>query len=128
MFEVHDQPDPNVTCERRNTTTVPTQALTLSNNEFVLIQAKYFAERVVREAGSQPEQQIQTLYRVALSRVPDQQELKSALSFVQRQRDYHLKLEPASGSEGSPAGGVALAALTDLAHVMLNSNEFVYIN
>ena len=128
MFEVHDQPDPNVTCERRNTTTVPTQALTLSNNEFVLMQAKYFAERVVREAGSQPEQQIQTLYRVALSRVPDQQELKSALSFVQRQRDYHLKLEPASGSEGSPAGGVALAALTDLAHVMLNSNEFVYIN
>ncbi len=32
MFEVHDQPDPNVTCEMRNTTTVPTQALTLLNN------------------------------------------------------------------------------------------------
>ncbi len=39
MFEVHDQPDPNVTCEKRNVTTVPTQALTLLNNEFVLIHA-----------------------------------------------------------------------------------------
>ena len=44
MFEVHDQPDPNVTCEKRNVTTVPTQALTLLNNEFVLIQARHFAE------------------------------------------------------------------------------------
>jgi uncharacterized protein DUF1553/uncharacterized protein DUF1549/cytochrome c len=128
MFEVHDQPDPNVTCERRNTTTVPTQALTLSNNEFVLIQAKYFAERVAREAGPDAEKQIQILFRVALSRAPDQRELKSALSFVQRQQDYHLKLKPASSSEGSSPGGTALAALTDLAHVMLNSNEFVYIN
>ena len=51
MFEVFDQPDPNVTCERRNRTTVPTQALTLLNNEFVLQQAKYFAERVASDAG-----------------------------------------------------------------------------
>jgi Protein of unknown function (DUF1553)/Protein of unknown function (DUF1549)/Planctomycete cytochrome C len=128
MFEVHDQPDPNVTCERRNTTTVPTQALTLSNNEFVLMQARYFAERVMRDAGDGTEQQIQGLYRVALSRAPDQEELKSALSFVQKQREYHLKREPASGSEASSTSGVELAALTDLAHVMLNSNEFVYIN
>ena len=65
---------------------------------------------------------------MALSRRARSEELKNALSFVQKQRDYHLKLEPASGSEASSASGVALAALTDLAHVMLNSNEFVYIN
>ena len=82
----------------------------------------------MREAGSDIEMQIQTLYRVALSRAPDQGELKGALSFVQRQQDYYLKLEPASGSEGNSPSVVALAALTDLAHVMLNSNEFVYIN
>jgi hypothetical protein len=82
----------------------------------------------MREAGSETEKQIHTLYRVALSRAPDQSELKSALSFVQKQRDYHLKMQPASSSEGTSASRVALAALTDLAHVMLNSNEFVYIN
>ena len=46
LFEVFDQPSMNVTCERRTTTTVPTQALTLLNNEFALRQAQSFARRV----------------------------------------------------------------------------------
>ena len=36
MFEVFDQPDATLSCERRDVTTVPTQALTLFNNEFFL--------------------------------------------------------------------------------------------
>jgi Protein of unknown function (DUF1553)/Protein of unknown function (DUF1549) len=118
MFEVHDQPDPNVTCEKRNITTVPTQALTMLNNEFVLIQARSLAERVSRDAGGDPVKQIRLLYRIALSREPVQKELEKNLTFILRQRDYH-------SARGS---GAALAALTDLAHVMLNTNEFVYIN
>jgi hypothetical protein len=120
MFEVHDQPDPNVTCEMRNTTTVPTQALTLLNNEFVLIQARHLAERVLREAGGDPAKQILVLYRVALSREPERKEMEQSLGFLRKQRDYHTTR--ASGSDP------VLAALTDLAHVMLNANEFVYIN
>jgi Protein of unknown function (DUF1553)/Protein of unknown function (DUF1549)/Planctomycete cytochrome C len=118
MFEVHDQPDPNVTCERRNVTTVPTQALTMLNNEFVLIQARSLAERVLRDAGGDPVMQVRLLYRVALSHEPSQKELESNLAFIQRQRGYH----------SARASDAALAALTDLAHVMLNTNEFVYIN
>jgi hypothetical protein len=120
MFEVHDQPDPNVTCEMRNTTTVPTQALTLLNNEFVLIQARHFAERVMREAGADPANQIRAIYRVALSREPDRKEMDQSLAFLQKQRAYHTSR--ASGSDS------VLVALTDLAHVILNANEFVYIN
>jgi hypothetical protein len=124
MFEVHDQPDPNVTCEMRNTTTVPTQALTLLNNEFVLIQARHFAERVAREAGADSEKQIRLLYRIALSREPERREMDQSLVFLQKQRDYHTTRAPTKESGSDPA----LAALTDLAHVMLNANEFVYIN
>jgi hypothetical protein len=120
MFEVHDQPDPNVTCEMRNTTTVPTQALTLLNNEFVLIQARHFAERVVREAGADPAKQIRVLYQIALAREPSQKEMNRSLTFLRKQRDYHAR--KASGADSG------LPALTDLAHVMLNANEFVYIN
>jgi hypothetical protein len=120
MFEVHDQPDPNVTCEMRNTTTVPTQALTLLNNEFVLIQARHFAERVVREAGAGPANQIRVLYQIALGREPSRKEMDQSLTFLQNQRDYHINR--ASGADSG------LSALTDLAHVMLNANEFVYIN
>ena len=120
MFEVHDQPDPNVTCEMRNTTTVPTQALTLLNNEFVLIQARHFAERVVREAGADPANQIRVLYQIALGREPSRKEMDQSLTFLQKQRDYHTRR--ASGADSG------LSALTDLAHVMLNANELVYIN
>jgi Protein of unknown function (DUF1553)/Protein of unknown function (DUF1549)/Planctomycete cytochrome C len=122
MFEVHDQPDPNVTCEKRNITTVPTQALTMLNNEFVLIQARSLAERVLRDAGGDPVKRVRLLYRIALSREPLQKELEMNLAFILKQRDYH------SARVSDADLGADLAALTDLAHVMLNTNEFVYIN
>ena len=120
MFDVHDQPDQNVTSEKRNITTVPTQALTLLNNEFVLLQARHLAERVMREAGSDPASQVKTLYRIALSREPSQTEMSGQIEFVQKQRAFQASRSAERSAE--------LAALTDLAHVMLNTNEFVYIN
>ena len=128
MFEVHDQPDPNVTCERRNVTTVPTQALTLLNNEFVLIQARHFAQRITHEAGSDIAKQIDVLYRIAVSRKPTRKELEKSQAFLRKQREYHAFRTGSAFVAGSAAESAALAALTDLAHVMLNASEFVYIN
>ena len=119
MFDVFDQPDPNVTCEGRNTTTVPTQALTLLNNEFVLLQAGYFAKRVDHQAGHDPPLTVTEAYRIALSREPTPQELEANVSFLTRQKTYHQ-------SRGHASPG--LAALTDLCDVIFNLNEFVYIN
>jgi hypothetical protein len=118
MFEVFDQPDTMVTCERRNTTTVPTQALTLLNNEFVLLQSRHFAERVARAAGDSPPQQIRAAYRLALSREPAAREMEDNLGFLQKQRAYHAGLQ---------SSDPALAALTDLCNVILNLNEFLYV-
>jgi len=112
MFDVHDQPDQNVTTERRNVSTVPTQALTLLNNEFVLLQSRYLAERVAAEAGPDAAAQVKLLYRITLGRQPTEKELTGDLQFLNKEREL---------SQGS-------APLTHLAHVMLNSNEFVYIN
>ena len=50
MFDTFDHPDMNVTAGARNVSTVPTQALTLLNNPFVLSQAQRLADRVSREA------------------------------------------------------------------------------
>ena len=50
MFEAFDLPDQNLSCGRRNVSTVPTQALMLLNDEWVLRQAKLFANQV-SEAG-----------------------------------------------------------------------------
>jgi hypothetical protein len=119
MFDVHDQPDLNVTTEKRNITTVPTQALTLLNNEFVLIQARHLAERVQEEAGDDPAAQVRTLYRISLARAPSAKELEGQTKFLQEQREFQSRKGTA---------GAGLAALVDLSHVMLNANEFVYIN
>lgn len=96
-------PDPNFSAGRRSISTVPTQALTLINNEFVLNQAQLFANRVKKEAGDDPVQQIQLAYRIALSRPPDDIELAVATDLV--------------GSH----------SLTDLTHVLLNLSEFLYM-
>ena len=50
MFDTFDHPDMNVTAGARNVSTVPTQALTLLNNPFVLSQAQLLADRVGRDA------------------------------------------------------------------------------
>jgi hypothetical protein len=85
-----------------------------------LQQAQHLAVRVEREAGADKAAQIKLLYRIAFSREPVEKELKRSLEF--------LKNEAARASGDRPAKDFALSPLGELAHVLLNSNEFVYIN
>ncbi len=103
FFETFDLPDQNVSCGRRNVSTVPTQALTLVNNEWVLKQAGFLAERIAREAPDGLSAQVGRGYELALGRPPDADERRLALEFL---REH---------------------ALADFAHVLLNLNEFVYL-
>jgi hypothetical protein len=102
MFDTFDHPDMNVVAGARNVSTVPTQALTLLNNPFVLSQADRLAARVSAEARS-PESQADLAYRIALGRPPSRQELAIALDLIARQ---------------------SLASFT---HVLLNLDEFMYM-
>jgi hypothetical protein len=117
MFEVFDQPDPNLTCESRSNSTVPTQALTMLNNDFIIQQSRYFAERVLQQAGPGNEPRIRAAYRLALSREPSSRELQANAGFLDRQREAHR-------AKASPE----TEALADLCDVLLNLNEFLYIN
>src|SRR5260370_2132298 len=101
MFEVFDLPDQNTSCGRRSVSTVPTQALTLLNDEFILRQARLFAERVKEAAPNDAAKQVNMAYRIALTRPPDEKEIAVAMDFLKQQ------------------------SLTDFAHVLLNLNEFL---
>jgi hypothetical protein len=103
MFQVFDLPEQNVTAAARNTSTVPTQALMLLNDAFVVRQAQLFADRVTRHAGADPKKQVDLAYRIALTRPPTDTELALA-------------------ADAAKHGG-----LMDLTHVLFNLNEFVYI-
>jgi hypothetical protein len=103
MFEVFDLPDQNVSCGARNTSTVPTQALTLLNNGFVLQHARHLASFVREARPGDVNGQIELAYQRVLGRGPSGQERALAVDF--------LKAQP----------------LEALGHVLLNLNEFLYI-
>ena len=102
MFDTFDHPDMNATAGARNVSTVPTQALTLMNNPFVLSQAKWLAERVAKDAAT-PVAQVQLAYQIALARPATDIEVRIGTSLIETQ---------------------SLAAFT---HVVLNLDEFIYM-
>ena len=103
FFDTFDLPDQNLTSAARNVSTVAPQALTLMNNEFVLRQARLFADRLEAAAPNDLEQQVELAYRIALTRSPTAEEARIAMALATEQ------------------------SLVDLTHVMLNLNEFLYL-
>jgi hypothetical protein len=103
MFEAFDLPDQNLSCGRRNVSTVPTQALMLLNDEWVLKQAKLFANQVSEAAKNDPAREVDLAYELALSRKPEPEERAAAAEIVAKHK------------------------LVDLTHVLLNLNEFLYM-
>ncbi len=113
LTEVFDAPPPSASCGRRNTTTVPTQALTLMNNELIRKSAVQFAQRVITEAGLDPAKQVERAYRLALGRDPTPAEKTRAADFLSHAPDARGDALPVEG-------------LTDLCHVLFTLNEFIY--
>jgi hypothetical protein len=134
MFETFDMPDTHETCSRRNRTTSPLQALTMLNNKVSLEWAQAFAGRVLQAAGASRDRQIETAYRLAYGRTPSATELQLAGKFF----DYHSAIIADRARNDEPLAMPALlalnvpeteaATLVDFCHMLLNSNEFVYLN
>ncbi|MFN0198335.1 MAG: PSD1 and planctomycete cytochrome C domain-containing protein [Planctomycetaceae bacterium] len=110
-----DAANPDASEERRNVSTVAPQSLFLLNHEFTLTQARQLAERLIREVpGDSPESEmarIQLTYQLLFARPATEEELAIARLIV---------------SQGATPGDTT--GWTDLAHVLLCSNEFVYID
>jgi hypothetical protein len=123
MLEVFDLCDVNQTTERRVTTSIAPQALTLYNGQFVNEQAAEFARRLLREAGAMPEKQIDLAYRLALARPPRPDELAATMSYLETETAAQTRENPAK-----PKSDVHQLALVQLCRVILNLNEFVYPN
>ncbi|HMC66902.1 MAG TPA: DUF1549 and DUF1553 domain-containing protein [Gemmataceae bacterium] len=109
MLEALDLCDTARTSAKRSVTTVAPQALTLFNGDFVNRQARHFADRLVREAGDDPEKQVERAYLLALCRPPTATERATMLKFVSR----------TDGRERQ-------RALEQMCRVVFNLNEFVY--
>jgi hypothetical protein len=113
LFESFDMPDTHETCSRRQQTVSVTQSLAMLNDKLVLDWAGGMASRVMNDAGMSAESQIERAFRLAYGRGPSQQETAGAKKFLERQTTI----------TGNPRN-----AVTDLCHVLLNSNEFLYLD
>jgi hypothetical protein len=114
MFLAFDYPTPFSTMGRRSVSNVPAQALTMMNNPLVLQQAELWAKRTLAQAGQTPRQRVHHMYEEALGRPPTEAEASAALAFLHEQARLY-----------SPDEARAWA---DLAHVLFNVKEFIFIN
>ena len=131
LLDLFDPPDSIASCPRRSVTTVAPQALQLLNNKFVVGQSALFADRVRNEAGSDMAAEIRRAFHLALGRPPEPREYQAAQTFLERQKQYHLKRGRVLMEEGADPALIPLpekVALIDFCHSLLNINEFVYVN
>ncbi len=104
FMEVFDQPDLQISCARRESSTHAPQALELLNGRLSNELADAFAERLAREAAGDPGRQVDLAYRLVTGRPPSDREAGLAAEFLTRQ----------------PLGEFALA--------MFNLNAFLYVD
>ncbi len=113
FFLAFDFPTPFTTMGKRSSSNVPAQALALMNNPLVVQQTAKWAESICA-ATNDPAERITRLYREAYSRPPTAAELQAAHTFLAAQTQEY-------GSPNDPR------AWNDLAHVLANVKEFVFI-
>jgi hypothetical protein len=134
MFDSFDMPDPHESCSRRNITTSPIQALTLLNSKQTLEWAQGFAGRVLDNAGTDTQKQIETAFRLAYGRLPDKPERRMGEEFFHSHRALLAERAIKGDTLALPTGvsesvePVHAAVLVDFCHALINANEFVYRN
>ncbi|MDX1982152.1 MAG: PSD1 and planctomycete cytochrome C domain-containing protein [Bryobacteraceae bacterium] len=93
MIDVFNGPSLDLSCERRETSTVPTQAFSLFNGRFVQDMALAFAARVEKEAST-PAAQIGRAFELAYGRPPSAREAELALAHLARMTEQHRAAPP----------------------------------
>lgn len=114
LLSSFDFPDPDTSCEARFNTTQAGQALSMLNGDFLNQQAELLAARLRKEAGAAPPQQVSLALKLALCREPTQPEIDRGVELIARLQQKH--------------GQSPDAALANYCLLVLNLNEFVYID
>jgi hypothetical protein len=83
-----DAADPNLIVGDRTNTTVPSQALFLMNNPFVIRQAEAVGSKLVAKLGSDS-QRVREAYRIVYGRTPTAKEQETAEEFVRKYGAKH---------------------------------------
>ncbi len=115
LLTTFDLPDTTLPSCVRDVTTVPTQSLALLNNPFVHDQSTALAKLIGTKRSGKD--QVTQAWRLTLARDPRDAEVAAALAHLEKQsKAFAKRPDP------------ALDALASLCHVLLNTNEFMYVD
>lgn len=119
FLAVFNQPIPRLTSGRRDVTNVPTQALTLLNDPFVVAMARYWSEQLLNDKATSPTDRATNMFETALGRTPTRAEADRLVHLAQQSAELHgneisnlMKCQP---------------AWQDAAHAIFNLKEFLYV-
>jgi hypothetical protein len=113
-------PDATTVTGKRDATTLPTQALYLLNNAFLVEQSKRLATRLL--AATEDESALVTdAYRRALARKPTKSEVQSATEFLREAESALSETQP----DGEARRHAATAAFCQ---ALFASNEMRYVD
>ena len=102
-MEALDCPDGSQLTPTRNNSVTVLQALAMWNNRFLIRQSEHFAERLAKEVPNDIAAQVERACKLVFQRTPSAEEKSELLAFV--------------GKNGLP----------NLCRVLLNSNEFMFV-
>jgi Protein of unknown function (DUF1553)/Protein of unknown function (DUF1549)/Planctomycete cytochrome C len=109
LLETFDAEIPNASCDRRRHSVTALQPLAMYDGDFVNTEARFLAERVRKEVGPDPVEQIQRAFLIAYGRRPnatEQEKVRAFLAAIPNKED----------------------GVIGMCRVLLNANEFVYVD
>jgi len=122
LLENFDSPSTLASCGERTVSTHAGQALSMINSSFLQRQSLMLARRL--ESGQGRAVAIREVYQRALSRLPTRQELRLGQQYLLEQEQLIAEEQMASGK---PVKECSLLALAEYCQVILNLDEFLYV-
>lgn len=120
LLGLFDGPDRNTTTDRRDSSSVATQALFLMNSPFIDKQAAAFGKRI-EAVGATDEQRIEAGYQLAFARPATDTEVETIGDFFAQYREAAI-------AGGASVDDANQKAISSFAKVLLTSNEFIFVD
>ncbi len=93
FLEVFNQPNPNESCEVRDSASVSPQSFTLLNSDLITDRSIALAQRLQTDAKT-TETQMMRAFQLVLGRLPSEKEGSRMISYIAEMKEYHAKVKP----------------------------------
>lgn len=130
LLEAFDQPDSNLTCPERLVSINAPQALILLNSDFIEEQSMALADRILAMKFSNDEERMLYLWKLCLGRSPSSEEARTLNQTYQDlcQKQNQDSSRSQSQNEEWTVDDSRKSVWASICHVVLNLNEFVFVD